>query len=280
MQNSFHHLWLARANTAPDGKPLLIARDLPPLHAATIKACAGRDGLIGDPRSCRFDPARVQCAGRYQPGVCLTPAQVAAVRAFYRGATGTRRERLEVGPLMPGSELLWAGVFVPRSSDQPIFSGRIALDTVNHLLFTPNPARPWTVADFPFDAAIARRLEPARMLYDADEADLSAFARRGGKLILWHGWADPHISPMNTIDYWDRVGNTIGPAQREGAVRMFLLPGMGHCAGGEGPSEFPLLAALMDWVEGGRAPVAMVAHRAPGQPALVRSVPAWPARAR
>ena len=276
VQNSFHHLWLARANTGPDAKPLLTAVDLPPLHAAVIKACAGGDGLIDDPRTCRFDPKAVQCAGEYRAGACLTPAQVAAVRAFYRGATGSKGERLEVAPLMPGSELLWAGVFVPRAPDQPIFSGRIALDTVNHLLFTPNPATPWTVADFPFDAAMAKRLEPARALYNAESADLSDFAGHGGKLILWHGWADPHISPVGTLAYWQRMGRRMGVAQRAASVRLFLLPGMGHCDGGEGPSQFPLLAALMDWVEQGKAPDVMIAHRPANQPALVREIRAWP----
>ena len=279
VQNSFHHLWLARANTGADGKALLTAIDLPPLHAAVIKACAGGDGLIDDPRRCRFDPKAVQCAGAYQPGQCLTPAQVAAVRAFYRGATGSRGERLEVAPLMPGSELLWAGVFVPKATDQPIFSGRIALDTVNHLLFTPNPAKLWTVADFPFDAVMVKRLEPARALYDADNADLAAFAGHGGKLILWHGWADPHISPVDTLDYWQRAGRALGPAPRDAAVRLFLLPGMGHC-GGEGPSQFALLAALMDWVEQGHAPDVMIAHRPADQPPLIRTVSAWPGVAR
>ena len=276
VQNSFHHLWLARANTGPDAKPLLTAVDLPPLHAAVIKACAGGDGLIDDPRTCRFDPKAVQCAGEYRAGACLTPAQVAAVRAFYRGATGSKGERLEVAPLMPGSELLWAGVFVPRAPDQPIFSGRIALDTVNHLLFTPNPATPWTVADFPFDAAMAKRLEPARALYNAESADLSDFAGHGGKLILWHGWADPHISPVGTLAYWQRMGRRMGVAQRAASVRLFLLPGMGHCDGGEGPSQFPLLAALMDWVEQSKAPDVMIAHRPANQPALVREIRAWP----
>jgi len=106
--------------------------------------------------------------------------------------------------------------------------------------------------------------------------DLSDFAAQGGKLILWHGWADPHISPVNTLDYWQRMGRRMGVAQRAVAVRLFLLPGMGHCDGGEGPSQFPLLAALMEWVEQGKAPDVITAHRPADQPALVREIRAWP----
>ena len=118
--------------------------------------------------------------------------------------------------------------------------------------------------------------EPARALYNAESADLSDFAGHGGKLILWHGWADPHISPVGTLAYWQRLGRRMGVAQRAASVRLFLLPGMGHCDGGEGPSQFPLLAALMDWVEQSKAPDVMIAHRPANQPALVREIRAWP----
>jgi hypothetical protein len=275
IQNSFHHAWLARVNTGGDGQPLLTAPDMAPLHAAVLKACDGLDGLVDgqitDPRRCRFDPVVVQCKGAYVAGQCLTAAQVAAVRAIYRGAHTADGQALEVGPLQPGSEAQWVGVFVPRGAGQPIFSGKIALDAINHVLFSPNPATPYTIANFPFDAATLARLQPARAQYNADNADLSGFVRHGGKLILWHGWADPHISPINTIDYFDKVGAKMGVPARDGAVRLFLFPGMAHCSGGDGPSEFPLLATLMAWVEQGAAPSVMEAHRAKataeGQPA-------------
>lgn len=263
VQNSFHHGWLAKAVTGPDGHPLLAAVDMPPLHAAVLKACDGLDGLVDgqitDPRACRFDPAVLACSGEYRPGQCLTTAQVAAVRKIYDGARAPDGKRLEVGPLMPGSELEWVGVFVPRSAGGPIGSEGMALGTINHLLFTPNPS--YTIANFPFTQAEYAAEESARALYSADDPDLSRFAAHHGKLILWHGWADPHISPLNTIDYYERVGRTLGAARRDAFVRMFLFPAMGHCSGGDGPDEFGLLAGLMAWVEGGAAPAEFLARR-------------------
>lgn len=266
IQNSFHHAWLAKANTGADGKPVLLAADMAPLHKAALAACDALDGLVDgqitDPRTCRVNPAVTLCKGEYQAGKCLTAAKVAAARLIYQGARTPDGQPLEVGPLQPGSEMEWIGVFVPMTADAPIMSAMFASDTINHLLFTPNPATPYTAQTFPFTAEMAAQEQAARAFYNADNPDLSAFAGKGGKLILYHGWADPHISPINTIDYFDKVGATMGAATRDSFIRMFLFPGMGHCSGGDGPSEFPLLQGLMAWVEGGDAPSVMLAHRA------------------
>lgn len=268
VQNSFHHAWLAHANTGADGRAILLAADTQVLHRAVLAACDGADGLVDgqitDPRTCRFDPAVTRCQGAYEPGQCLTDAKIAVARAIYRGAHDASGTALEVGPLQPGSELEWVGVFVPRTAEGRIGSAMMALDTVNHLLFTPN--RTYAIADFPFTAQFHADSEAARALYSADNPDLAPFAAHGGKLILWHGWSDPHISPINTIDYYARVGRTLGDARRDGFVRLFLFPGMGHCGGGDGPSEFPLLATLMAWVEDGAAPGVLVAHREQPRP--------------
>jgi feruloyl esterase len=254
LQNSFHHGWLARVNTGADGRAVFLADDARALHALALATCDGIDGLvdgqIDDPRKCHVDPARIACSGAYEPGKCLTPAKVETARLIYQGARAEDGTPLEVAPLMPGSEEEWIGVFVPTRADGPIMSGMFADGTINHLLFTPNPATPYTPQTFPFTKAMLAAEEPARALYSADNPDLSAFNAHGGRLILWHGWADPHISPVNTIDYFDKVGAAMGAGARDAFVRMFLFPAMGHCSGGDGPSEFPLLAGLMAWVEG------------------------------
>ncbi|WP_353226472.1 tannase/feruloyl esterase family alpha/beta hydrolase [Novosphingobium sp.] len=268
VQNSFHHGWLARVNTGADGHAILSAIDIKPLHTAVLAACDGADGLVDgqitDPRTCHFDPVVLACKSDYRPGECLTAPQIAAVRAIYDGARSPSGKRLEVGPLQPGSEMEWIGVFVPREKTGRIGSEGMALDTINNLLFTPN--RSYTIASFPFTEDMLASEEPARALYSADNPDLGAFAGHGGKLILYHGWSDPHISPLNTIDYYERVGRKMGSTTRDGFVRMFLLPGMGHCGGGDGPSAFPLLAGLMAWVQGGTAPAVFVAHRTTPKP--------------
>jgi feruloyl esterase len=96
------------------------------------------------------------------------------------------------------------------------------------------------------------------MLYSATNPDLRPFAARGGKLILWHGWADQHISPQGTIQYWEWMSKVTRTA--DAFARFYLFPGMGHCGGGLGPNTFDLLTPLMSWVETGTAPNALVAN--------------------
>jgi len=271
VQNSLYHAWQARSNTGADGKAILAASRLPLLHRAALDQCDGLDGqvdgLIVDPRACRFDPGALLC--RSNPpedgASCLTPAEVEAVRRLYHGprdaATG---ERLTIGGPQPGSELAWAGVFVPRAADQPIFSERIALDALRNLVFESNPPAGFGLNDLRFDRATFDRLRPLHALYDATDPDLSAFAGKGGKLILWHGWSDPHISPINTIAYHEAVARSLGKERTESFERLYLLPGVYHCSGGEGPSRVDLLTPMIEWVERGVAPDAVIA-RSPRQ---------------
>ncbi len=282
VQNSFYHAWMALSNTRADGTSILNPADLVPLHKGALKACDAIDGLvdgqIDDPRRCKFDPVTVDCGNLYpESGKCLTSEQVAAARKLYAGARDAHGRKLVIGSVQPGSELSWTGVFIPRTPGGDIFGGRIALETINNLLFTPNPATPYTLASWKFDAATLASLEEARKLYNADDPNLSSFAKRGGKLILWHGWSDPHISPLNTLDYYQEVGKAMGMAKRGAFARLFLFPAMYHCAGGDGPSNFALLSALMSWVEGGAAPQVMIANNASKQAeqASTRSRPVY-----
>jgi Tannase and feruloyl esterase len=266
VQNSFFHAWQALSNTGPDGQAILNAGDLPVLHRAVLAACDKLDGLedgqLTDPRQCRFDPAVVQCKGEAQPGQCLTAAQVTVARKFYDGPRTPDGKRITAGGPVLGSELSWAGVYVPRAAGGGIFSNTIALETMRYLLWEPGTRAKMELTDLKFDAATFDSLESARKLYSADDPNLSAFEARGGKLLMWHGWSDPHIAPANTIDYWNKVGAAMTPVRRDAFARLFLIPAMYHCSGGEGPNDFPLLTTLMAWVEGGDAPDMMIARRA------------------
>ncbi|MCF5707092.1 tannase/feruloyl esterase family alpha/beta hydrolase [Pseudomonas syringae] len=263
-QNALYHAWLARSNSGPDGKPIVIASRLPILHKAVLAQCdvldGQIDGLIADPRICRFDASTVQCSVSADTSKCLTAKEVEAVRRFYDGPKDpVSGERLIVGGPQPGSELAWAGVFVPVSADQPIFSEKIALESLRNLVFERNPGADFKLADLHFDKATFERLRPMHALYDATNPDLTAFASRGGKLILWHGWADPHISPLNTLAYHEAVEARMGKARTESFERLYLLPGVYHCGSGKGPSLIDLLTPVMSWVEKGQAPGAIVA---------------------
>lgn len=261
-QNALYHAWQAVSNTGPDGKAIVTAADLPLLHQAVLDKCDAidgqKDGLITDPRACRFDPAVLQCKPGEASTHCLSAAKVAVIRKFYEGPRDPKTgERLILSGPQLGSELNWAGVFVPQEASQPIFSSMIALGAWQYLSFQ-KPQPDIKLSDIVFDQATFDRLRTLHPLYDATNPDLSAFAAHGGKLILWHGWADPHISPLNTIAYHEAVHRTMGDARAQAFERLYLLPGVSHCGGGQGPNQLDLLTPMLDWVEHGTAPNSIV----------------------
>ncbi len=270
VQNSLHHAWLARANTGNDGKPILTADRLSLIHKAVLAQCDELDGqkdaLISEPRLCRVDEKPLICKDNpAQKGTdCLSATEAAALRALYDGPRDPANgERLVAGSPQPGSELAWAGVFVPRDANQAPFSERIALDAIRNVIFPQNPPASFTLANFTFDKATLDRLRALHPLYDATNPDLSGFQKAGGKLILWHGWADEHISPLNTVAYHEAVQAQMGKEKAAGFERLYLLPGVRHCGNGEGPSHIDLLTPIMTWVEGGQAPDMVLARQQP-----------------
>jgi Tannase and feruloyl esterase len=266
-QNTFYHGWNARVNTDAGGQTILTADKLPVLHRAALKACDASglvDGLIGNPAACVFDPAVTLCRAGQEPSACLTATQVDVAREISRGAHDAEGRTFVISGPSPGSELGWQGVYVPAAVGGANFSASIALGTIKYLAYPePRPAG-YTLGDFQFDRATFDAIVPMHALYDATDPDLSAFKARGGRLILYHGWADPHISPFNSIAYYTAMQRVMGDAAVPGFARLFLFPGAGHCNGGEGPFDFPLLAALMSWTERGVAPDVLIATHTVG----------------
>ncbi|MEK1943179.1 MAG: tannase/feruloyl esterase family alpha/beta hydrolase [Pseudomonas sp.] len=267
VQNGLYHPWQVRANQGPDGKAILLAARLPLLHQAVLKQCDALDGqtdqLLTDPRACHFDPKVLLCADGQAAAGCFSTAEVAAAQRLYDGPRDSKTgARLTVGGPQPGSELAWAGVFVPASAEQPVMSQMIALQALRGVLFEHNPASSFSLADLTFTTSTFERLRTLHPLYDATNPDLSAFEAAGGKLILWHGWADPHISPLNTIAYHQALQTQMGESRSQGFERLYLLPGVYHCSGGEGPSQLDLLTPMLAWVEAGQAPQAITTTQA------------------
>ncbi len=280
VQNSFVHGWEARSNTDPTGEAVLVASRLPILHDAVLAACDGLDGqvdgLVSAPQACHFDPSTLQCSSDLDKGQCLTGAEVETVRRIYEGPKDhTTGERFTVGGPQPGSELAWAGAFVPASPRDRTFSQKIALDSLGHLIFDTDPPARFTLADLNFDRPTFDKLRPRHPLFDATDPDLSAFAQRGGKLIVWHGWADEHVSPIGSIAYHQAVEETLGRGKTESFERLYLLPGVHHCSGGEGPSAVDMLTPMMLWVERNQAPDAIVV-KDPPKAKTVRARPVYP----
>jgi Tannase and feruloyl esterase len=268
--NIFYQGWNALANTGPGGQPILTAADLAPLHAAVVKACdtldGTKDGLIADPFACHWKPQSIACApGQTSTSAnfCLTAAQVITVNKLYDGPTTSSGQLLYPGWELRGSEDNWTPWIVPASGPESASTDwGIATQTIKYLM--NSGAEPdLTINDIQFTSAyFAKLMKETAGIYDATDPDLTAFRNDGGKLILWQGLADPAISPVGTIAYYQAVQNYMGgPAQTQEFARLFMLPGVAHCGGGDGPDSFNGLGALVTWVEKGQAPTSFVTSK-------------------
>ncbi|HEV8174771.1 MAG TPA: tannase/feruloyl esterase family alpha/beta hydrolase [Actinoplanes sp.] len=252
--------WTVVRNTDSAGRQILGADKVPALHEAVARACGE---IIDDPRACGFQPASIQCPAGVDTPSCLTPAQVAAVTAFYRGPTDARGRSLYNGGVPYGSELSWVNQFVdPDGHPEDTLSGRIALSYFRYLAYPQNPPAGFTLADVRFTEAEFDRVNLlGDAIYNANDPDLSAFRARGGKLILYHGWADAAIPPFSTTDYYAAVERRAGGfAASQRFSRLYLIPAGYHCLFGPDPYTpaevgfVEFLTPLMDWVERGIAP--------------------------
>ena len=226
------------------------------LHRAVVQACDAldglQDGLIADPTRCVFDPVVLQCKGA-DTAACLPQAQIETARLIYSPATNPKTKR-EIAGLAPGSELGWTQTGWTASARAT------GLDQFRFLVFN-DPA--WDVQKFNVETDIARAEDMDGDTINALDPNLKPFIDRGGKLIQYHGWSDPQISPFNSTQYYTRVLDAIGGAVNVGnSYRLFMAPGMAHCGGGEGPNMFDMVGALARWVERGTAPDQIIALHA------------------
>lgn len=270
-QNTFYHGWNALKNTGADGKPVLTTADLPLLHRAIMEQCDAADGLndgiISDPFSCHPDPSAVECKPGQSKDSCLSHEQVETARAIYAGANDGKGNKLVISGPLPGSELAWGGVYIPASAEGGrTMSPGISAGTLKYLAYEKNPPSSYVLSDLAFTPESFTATTKLHSLYDATDPDLGPFAKRGGKLILWHGMADPHISPLNTVSYYNAMNQVMGESKVKDFSRMYLFPGGYHCGGGEGPFSVDLMSAIMAWVEKGAAPNALIASHTVGGP--------------
>lgn len=229
----------------PEEKVVLLAD-------AVVAACDANDGvedgIVGEPRMCRFDPAVLMCSGGDGSG-CLTAAQVESARRAYQPLTTSSGEVVYPGR-SPGFESGWRVPAPGRPlnslwADTPRYVGRQDPD--------------WDPMTFDLETDLALALENGGFI-EASDPDLSAFRDRGGKLLLYHGWADPGPAPENTINYYEAVDDELA-GNEDDWMRLFLMPGVGHCAGGVGPDRADFLGAMEAWRESGVAPDRIVATR-------------------
>ena len=233
------------------------------------------DGLVADPRRCRPDLSRLACGANPSPE-CFMPAQLAALRQIYAGPHDKTGRSLAAGYPPSGSEVGapngWTGYIVKAPGGPPTGAealiGGLLKDVVQQPFATPQ------IFDFNKDPA---RLKAA-LAADLDaKPDLHRFFGRGGKLILFHGWADGAIPPGATLRFHDAVLRASGPRAKD-SMRLFMVPGVQHCEGGRGPDVFgqgnaprpgdtperSMSVAIQAWVEAGRKPDMFVARRGGG----------------
>jgi hypothetical protein len=243
---------------------------------AAVAACDASDGvadgIINDPRKCAYDPAVLVCKAGADAATCLTSHEADAIRKIWNG------------PVTESGQRLWFGL--ERGATLSFLAGNnpfgITLAHVQYWIHQ-NPNFDWhTLTEAAFEADFRASQRNFHNVIGTDNAKLDGFRKHGGRMIIWHGEADPLIFPRGTVNYFERVLAANGGAQRvKDFARLFMAPGVGHCAGGDGPNPVGLLDAVVDWVEKGVAPNTIQAsRRRPDGTMLTRPLCPYPTTAR
>ncbi len=277
----------AIAPSGDDGKPVLSKAlsdaDLGLVRQGILEACDAQDGvadgLVSNPAACKFDVAKLQCTGA-KTEACLAPGQVNALKKIFAGAKDSAGKSLYASwPWDPGMghpKNDWRGWKLGNSSTAKANSRHVFLmeDALQGYFVTP-PDRSLNIYKFDFDRDPQRMDAHAWIFNTADDTKLEGFQARGGKLMFIHGLADPIFSANEVVDYYQRLNADNGPKTTDFS-RLFLVPGMGHCAGGAATDSMDGLGALVDWVEKGKAPDSLMASGTSVFPDRTRPLCAYP----
>ena len=238
--------------TARDAASAVPRSKLAMVTDAVLKACDGadgvKDGFLNDPRACKFDVASLQCTGADNES-CLTAPQVTTMKSAYASVK------------LPNGELVFPGKEVGSETGWGMVSGTPDALSVTAVQIAHNDAA-WDPKTFDLAKDLTLTLEKVGSVVAAVDPNLRAFKARGGKLLLYHGWNDGLISPANTVNYLEDVNKAMG--RQDDFVRLFMVPGMGHCSGGAGPDQVNWMGALERWRESGKAPERIEASRVVG----------------
>jgi len=243
------------------------------MHDAVLAACDAKDGVkdgvIEDPSRCAFDFATLTCSGDDRDD-CLTKPQVATAKLMTSPIADPRTGAvLHPGRYYPGSELGWGGVAGPVPSGE-------SLEGMRKIVFTPS----WDYRTIRVPEDVERAVRADNGLLYGGDPDLKRFFRRGGKLLMYHGWADPLVTPDASLIMFKRINEAVGPSAAT-SLALFMVPGMGHCQGGAGTDVFDKVAAIDRWVESGTKPESIVASHLTGTVVdRTRPLCAYPAVAR
>ena len=268
VDEAWNEIVLARAAPrGPDGEPVISKAlsdgDLRLVADRVLHDCDAKDGLadgmINDFRACRFDPAVLTCKGAKSAG-CLSTPQVRALKALMDGPRDSRGHALyaafpyDTGIGGPAFRQMHFGT--SPSAKMNAADATLGFDSLRGYAMTP-PEPGFDPMRFDFDRDTVRVVETSKQ-NDADASFMTTFAQRG-KLLLYHGLSDQGLSPLDTIAWYDRLAPSTGGTTQDWA-RLYLVPGMTHCAGGKSTDEFDVLEAIQAGVEHGQAPDRIVAH--------------------
>jgi len=299
--------WTALLSTAAwDTQALTVnpASFIPQVKIPTIAAAVNavcdeldgvRDGILNDPRQCHFDPATIQCKAGEDNDKCLTGPQATALKAIYAGLHDSHGREIFPG-FLPGAEGgrggwgTWITGPAPAKSLMAFFG----IGYFSNMVYEKSD---WDYKTFSTDAALKLAEEKTASALNATDADLKPFKARGGKLILYHGWDDPAITAVNTVNYYQSVLAKMGQRDADSFVRLYMVPGMQHCGDGPGADSFGQVghltfddpthsvdAALEQWVEKGAAPGTIIASKYAADdkahPKMTRPLCAYPQAAK
>jgi feruloyl esterase len=231
------------------------APKLAALNKAVMAACDAadgvKDGLLNDPRKCKFDPATLSCKSGEDRDDCLTPAQIESVKLVLSPAKKKSGELIFPGK-EPGSENTWT--MLSQRTPNP---GDLSQGTFQYATYQ-DANWDWHTFDLDRDTAAADE----KFGYVNATSDLNAFKNRGGKLLMYHGWSDTAISPENSINLYTSIVQKTG-SKSDNWIKLYMIPGMGHCQGG-GTDQFNKMAVLERWRESNSTPDAIVAAHVTG----------------
>lgn len=234
----------------------ITASKRPAIEAAALKACGDQDGVVENPLACKFDPAEIRCTGT-ETDQCLTDAQITSLHKIYGGARNPRTAERILSGFEPGAEAE-PGSWDLWGSEWGLAFGK---NFLRYIVFNdPN----YDILHFDLDGDFKMMAAKFSSTLDAVNPDLRKFMEHGGKLIQYHGWEDPAIPPRDAIAYFDSVQSKMGDTSN--FYRLFMAPGMLHCAGGRGPNPVagPAFAAVVSWVEKGVAPNQLLVEKRVG----------------
>jgi tannase/feruloyl esterase len=282
-RNTVAAAWFAKAVSDGHGGSVLTAEAANAVHKSVLEHCGAQagveEGMVTDPPTCNWRPAMIACKPGESSSDCLDARQVAAIERLMSPATNSKGEVLYPYHYLPGTETQWAGwnyFGAPSPAYPPRFANMELPGQFLRYFVDPKERKGNVDAlHFDFDHYPAT-LSRSRRIYDALSVDLRAFKAHGGKILIWHGWADGAIPATSSIGYYEGVIKAMGGRkQTEDFFRLFLVPGVHHGGGGPGLTEFDALTALENWVEKGQAPEKLIASRATNG-VVERSRPVFP----